>query len=47
VEVGLSAANQTVILSGLDEGDKVTLGIPEDSDYEARRGEVSRWSVWQ
>lgn len=47
VEIGLSAANQTVIVSGLEEGDKVTLGIPEDSDYEARRGEVSRWSVWQ
>lgn len=47
VEVGLSAANQTVILSGLEEGERVTIGIPQDSDYEARRGEVSRWSVWQ
>lgn len=47
VEIGLSAVNQTVIVSGLEEGDMVTLGIPEESDYEARRGEVSRWSVWR
>lgn len=47
VEVGLSAANKTVIVDGLEEGDMVTLGIPKDSDYEARRGEVSRWSVWR
>ena len=47
IKLGLSAASQSVVLEGLEEGDEVTLGIPQDSDYEARRGEVSRWSVWR